>query len=69
MTDKREKPLFIDMDFGEALRRFATTDKKEVDESIGRAKEKKPPGPDTPTTKPRQKATPSSRNVKRKADD
>lgn len=68
MTDKREKPLFIDIDFDEALRRFAQTDKKEVDESIGRAKEKKPPGPDAPTTKPRQKATPSSRNGKRHSD-
>lgn len=52
MTDKREKPLFIDMDFGEALRRFAQTDKGEAGELAEREKRKKkagkgksPPGP------------------------
>lgn len=44
MTKKPyEKPLYLDMDFSEALQRFAKTDKKEVDKSIKRAKEKKPP--------------------------
>lgn len=38
-----ESPLHIDMDFGEALERFAETDKKESDELIERGKKKKPP--------------------------
>jgi hypothetical protein len=41
MTYKREKPLFIDMDFNEALRRFAQTDKSEADELPERDKRKK----------------------------
>lgn len=48
MTDKKrtqEPPLFLDMDFGEALERFARTDPEEVKQSVDRAKEKtKPPG-------------------------
>lgn len=50
MTDgkKRERPLYLDMDFGEALERFAQTDPKEVAESIQRAKKKKPPGAKAP---------------------
>jgi len=53
MTDKKklERPLHIDIDFDEALERFAQTDKKEVDESILRAKKKKPPRSKTPTAK------------------
>lgn len=54
---KREKPLELDMDFSEALKRFAQTDKAEVDESIERAKQKKPPGTSPPAAK-RNKATP-----------
>lgn len=46
MTDKREKPLFIDMDFNEALRRFAQTDKSEADELAERDKRKKKTGKD-----------------------
>lgn len=46
--DKQEPPLHIDMDFGEALERFARADPKEVAESIERSKKKKPPGDDTP---------------------
>ncbi len=42
--DKREPPLALDMDFAEALARFAQTDPQEVKESIERAKTKKPPG-------------------------
>ena len=69
MTGKKyEPPLHLDMDFEEALRRFAQTDKQEVDESIKRSKKKKPPGNESPTTKHRQKATPSSRSKKRTAD-
>lgn len=68
MTGKKyEKPLHLDLDFDEALERFGQTDKKEVDESIDRAKGKKPPGSKTPTTKTRRKATPSSR-TKRQPD-
>ena len=39
--DKQEPPLHIDMDFGEALERFARTDPKQVTESIKRSKQKK----------------------------
>lgn len=46
MTDKREKPLFIDMDFGDALKRFAQTDKQETDKLIESAKRKKKAGKD-----------------------
>lgn len=66
---KYEPPLFLDMDFEDALGRFGTTDPKEVKELMERAKEKKPPGPDkTSTTRPRQTATPSGRSKRRKAD-
>ena len=74
MTDgkKREPPLALDMDFDEAMRRFARTDKREVDDAIQRGKQKKPPEPEkkskAPTAKPRQKATPSSRSGKRSTD-
>jgi hypothetical protein len=47
---KYEPPLFLDMDFEEALERFGTTDPKEVKELMDRAKERKPPGPKVPTT-------------------
>jgi len=39
-----EPPLKLDMSFGEALGRFVATKPSEVDESIERAKQKKPPG-------------------------
>lgn len=45
MTEEKktlEPPLFLDMDFGEALARFVQTDPKEVQDSIARAKQKKP---------------------------
>jgi hypothetical protein len=45
MTNKGKKlepPLKLDMSFGEALDRLAGTDPKEVDESMRRAKTKKP---------------------------
>lgn len=38
---KQEPKLVLDMDFGEALERFARTDPKEVAESIERSKQKK----------------------------
>jgi hypothetical protein len=66
---KYEPPLYLDMDFEEALERFGTTDPKEVKELMERAKEKKPPGRKAPTARPRQTATPSGRSKGRKADD
>ncbi len=44
MTDgKREPPFGLEMDFFEALHRFGQTDPKEMEQSIERAKQKKPP--------------------------
>jgi hypothetical protein len=45
MTGKRklEPPLRLDMDFGEALERFARADPKDVGESVERSKQRKPP--------------------------
>lgn len=40
---KTEPPLKLGMGFGEFLARALQTDPKEVDESIERAKQKKPP--------------------------
>jgi hypothetical protein len=64
---KYEPPLYLDMDFEEALERFGTADPKEVKELMDRAKEKKPPEK-SPTAKPRQTATPSGRSKGRKTD-
>jgi len=36
---KLDRPLYIEMDFDEALTRFVKTDPKEVEDSIRRAKE------------------------------
>jgi hypothetical protein len=41
---KLEPALHLDMDFGEALERFARTKPQEVADSIERSKQKKPPG-------------------------
>ena len=49
MTEKQRKtepPLKLDMEFGEALARFAAVDPKQVAESVERAKTKKPPEDD-----------------------
>jgi hypothetical protein len=43
MKGPREKPLGLDMPFGEALRRFIGTDPAEVAESQARSKERGPP--------------------------
>ncbi|MCJ2137416.1 hypothetical protein MKK69_25805 [Methylobacterium sp. J-026] len=40
---KTEPPFGLDMDFGEALERFIGTRPNEVEESVERAKQKKPP--------------------------
>lgn len=45
---KMEPPLKLDMGFGEFLARAVQTDPKEVDESIQRAKTKKPSQDATP---------------------
>jgi hypothetical protein len=41
---KLEPPLKLDMSFGEALARVIQTKPSEVEESIERSKQKKPPG-------------------------
>ena len=41
-----EPPLHLDMDFEEALERFAKTNKKEADRLVERGKKKKPPEPE-----------------------
>ena len=40
---KLDPPLLLDMSFDEALGRFVLTKREEVDESIERAKTKRPP--------------------------
>lgn len=53
--EKREPPLALEMDFGEALERFLHTDQEEVRESIDRAKQKKTPGDKAPRHPPRKR--------------
>jgi len=48
---KLEPPLRLDMSFEEAMRRFAATDPKEIEESIERGKKKRPPQ-DAPPGRP-----------------
>ena len=50
---KQEAPLFLDMDFEEALGRFARTDPKEVSESVERSKKKKPLGDKSTRRRPK----------------
>ena len=73
MTHKRgaklDPPLRLDMDFAEALNRFVATDPKEVDESIERAKVKRPPQDGAPRRPRRSKSIKSKApNRKRKSD-
>lgn len=42
MTDKREKPLGLDMPFGEALERFIGVDPAELPDNV-KLRQKKPP--------------------------
>jgi hypothetical protein len=68
---KQEPPLHLDLDFGEALERFARTDPKVVERSIERAKKKKPPGTEPPRRPARPKdsgTSPSGRSRKRSGD-
>lgn len=75
MSDKKKpkrklEPKFgLDMDFAEALERFAQTNPKEVADSIERAKQKKPPGDDAPRRPPRTKRKASSSNRDRQPKD
>ncbi len=57
MTGERKtgSPLKLDMDFGEALERFARVKPKEVAESVERAKAKRPPEDDVPRRPEREK--------------
>ena len=38
---KQEKPLKLDMDFDEALKRFTSVDKKELEKELDKHKEEK----------------------------
>ncbi len=67
MTNKGKKlepPLKLDMSFGEALNRFVATKPGEVEESIARSKQKKPPG-----AEPSGGGASGSRKRKRPGDD
>lgn len=52
---KLEPPLYLDMDFEEALSRFVAADPKEVDESVERSKTRRPPRDEPPRRPARQK--------------
>ena len=63
---KLEPPLHLDMDFGEALARFARTKPAEVAESIERSKQKRPPGAMVPGSKaPEGQSSPKRQKAKR----
>ena len=58
MSDEKrttEPPLYLEMDFGEALRRFTRAKPGEVQESIERAKQKKTPGDDAARRRPKDR--------------
>ncbi|MBK0329534.1 hypothetical protein I5535_19920 [Rhodobacteraceae bacterium F11138] len=62
MSDKKRKtepPLFIDMDFDEALSRFTRVKPEDVQESVDRSKQKKKP-PEAKTIRRRPKSGGSS---------
>ena len=49
MTDKKlERPLHLDLDFGEALERYAKTKPAEVEPPPGRKRKGAKPRPDAP---------------------
>lgn len=53
MNDKKlERPLYLDMDFGEALTRYAQTDPDEVEPAPGQKKKNARPKPGAPAAKP-----------------
>lgn len=50
MTGKKTEPaLFLDMDFGEALKRYAQTKPEEVTPAPGQKRKGAGPRPDTPS--------------------
>lgn len=51
MKGPTEKPLGIDMDFGEALSRFIGTSPKELADNVATAKEKRGPPKQSPPAK------------------
>jgi hypothetical protein len=61
MKGPNEKPLGLDMDFGEALRRFIGTRPAEVADNVAAAKERRGPPKQPPPVKvdkkPRKRAT------------
>lgn len=63
---KTEPPFGLNMNFGEALRRFAKTDPKEIVESIERSKQKRPPGNEPPRRSGRTKDVSSSSEGRRR---
>jgi len=65
-TGKREPPFGLDIGFFEALERFAGTDPKEVEGSIKRSKQKKPPRGHPPGGPEKQKAGEPSLSRERK---
>lgn len=71
MTDKRKlEPSFkLDMNFEEALERFARTAPKEVVASVERSKQKRPPQDESPRRPARVKRESTSSNRNRAADD
>lgn len=50
---KTEPLLILDMDFEEALARFAKVKPEEIKESVDRAKQKKPPDSDSTRRRPK----------------
>ena len=63
MADKRQPPLWLDIDFGEALERFGQTDRKETLEAEAlttakRAAGVSDPPPDTPVAKSQKRGRP-----------
>lgn len=67
---KQEPPLHLDLDFGEALERFARVKPEEVRESIERSKQKKPPeeDPERRARSTEHDGSPSGRTRKRSGD-
>lgn len=51
MKGPNEKPLGLDMGFGEALRRFIGTDPKELAENVAASKERRGPPKQSPPAK------------------
>ncbi len=66
MADKRQPPLWLDIDFVEAMERFGRTNRKETLEAEAATVAKKAAGvpnvpPDKPVTKPQKRRRPRKR--------